>query len=99
MAKVVAVNALRFAVVTIVLAMMTTALSAAVSTPAASAAAQLCSDEPGNGYRGIGPDCTGEDPEKHCADDAITAASMAITTELGYAGQLELRYSPSCKAN
>lgn len=46
-----------------------------------------------------GSECAGLDPAGMCDGDAITVASQAITTYHGYAGQLELRYSPSCAAN
>lgn len=40
-----------------------------------------------------GASCNGQDPSGRC-DDGITVAAMAVTD-----GMLELRYSPSCKAN
>lgn len=47
-----------------------------------------------------GQECVGKNPEGLCDGDAITVASMAIKTLGGsYAGQLDLRYSDSCKAN
>lgn len=41
-----------------------------------------------------GSSCNGLDPSGRCDGDAFTAASMAVTD-----GQLDLRYSPSCRAN
>lgn len=46
-----------------------------------------------------GSGCTGKDPTGLCDGDAYTVASMEVNTVLGYAGQLDLRYSPSCAAN
>jgi hypothetical protein len=43
--------------------------------------------------------CAGLDPTNRCDGDAYTVASYGISTDEGYAGNLDLRYSPSCKAN
>lgn len=47
-----------------------------------------------------GAGCNGLNPTGRCDDDAMTVASMAVPSlGGGFAGQLDLRYSPSCKAN
>lgn len=48
-----------------------------------------------------GSECTGRSPVGLCDGDAKTVASIAVIPEhmRAYAGQLDLRYSPSCKAN
>jgi hypothetical protein len=46
-----------------------------------------------------GASCTGLDPTNRCDGDAYTVYSMGLTSGPQYAGQLDLRYSPSCKAN
>jgi len=47
-----------------------------------------------------GASCIGLDPVKYCSNDAITVASEAVVDQkLGYAGQIDLRYSRSCAAN
>lgn len=102
MAKTATRSVFRSALVAIVLAMIATMLPAVLSAPTAFAAAGLCPDKSGNSYHGTGPDCTGFDPEKYCADDAITVGSIAVMNGGMYdiyVGQLDLRYSPSCKAN
>ncbi len=43
--------------------------------------------------------CNNQDPVGLCDGDAITVASKSVDTPVGYAGQLDLRYSPSCQAN
>lgn len=45
-----------------------------------------------------GSDCTGKNPVGLCDGDAYTVDSMEVKTGLGYAGPLDLRYSPSCAA-
>jgi hypothetical protein len=46
-----------------------------------------------------GAGCTGLDPTNRCDGDAYTVHSIAINDAAMYLGQLDLRYSPSCKAN
>jgi hypothetical protein len=46
----------------------------------------------------FGAGCTGLDPTNRCDGDAYTVHSIAINSGM-YLGQLDLRYSPSCKAN
>ncbi len=46
-----------------------------------------------------GASCTGLDPTGRCDGDAYTVYSIAINDAALYLGQLDLRYSPSCKAN
>lgn len=46
-----------------------------------------------------GASCTGLDPTGRCDGDAYTVRSIAIIAEGQYAGQLDLRYSPSCRSN
>lgn len=52
-----------------------------------------------------GAGCTGLDPTNRCDGDARTVASIAVGqrgvpySDMTYSGQLDLRYSPSCKAN
>lgn len=46
-----------------------------------------------------GSECTGKNPTGFCDSDAFTAATETITTDVGEVGQLDLRYSPRCKAN
>lgn len=61
----------------------------APASPASAAATGKCS----------GASCTGLDPTNRCDGDAYTVHSMAINDAALYLGQLDLRYSPSCKAN
>lgn len=72
------------------------ALFFCVVLAASAAVAETAEANTGGCY---GPDCTGKDPTGLCDGDAYTVASKAINTHHGYAGQLELRYSPSCAAN
>lgn len=81
------------------LVVMAALLSTFVTPPVALAASGPCPDNLGNSYQGEGPDCTGFDPAKYCAHDAITVASISVVKFRNYTGQLELRYSPSCRAN
>jgi hypothetical protein len=46
-----------------------------------------------------GASCTGLNPAGRCDGDAYTVRSIAINSAALYLGQLDLRYSPSCKAN
>ncbi len=47
-----------------------------------------------------GTSCVGLDPTGRCDGDAYTVHSIAIIADgVQSAGQLDLRYSPSCKAN
>jgi hypothetical protein len=59
------------------------------AVPAAAAATGGC----------YGASCTGLDPTNRCDGDAYTVRSIAIVSYGQSAGQLDLRYSPSCKAN
>lgn len=61
----------------------------APASPASAAATGKC----------LGASCTGLDPTNRCDGDAYTVHSMAINDAALYLGQLDLRYSPSCKAN
>jgi hypothetical protein len=66
----------------------TVGLFAAPATPASAAT---------GGCKASG--CVGLDPMGRCDGDAYTVRSIAIITDNGYAGQLDLRYSKSCVAN
>jgi hypothetical protein len=46
-----------------------------------------------------GAECTGLDPKGRCDGDAEIVASMAVEDWFASPGQLDLRYSESCKAN
>lgn len=46
-----------------------------------------------------GASCAGLDPMGRCDGDARTVASYALTTDRGYAGNIDLRWSNSCHAN
>ncbi len=73
----------------LILAVVALVFASLFVAPASQAATGGCS----------GASCAGLNPTGRCDGDAYTVHSIGINDAALYLGQLDLRYSPSCKAN